>query len=341
MNEDLVSIISPCYNGEKYLKPFLDSLVEQNYSNVEFIIINDGSTDNSEKVILSYQEKLKKKGWTFKYIFQENKGQAAALNLGLKIFKGKYLMWVDSDDILKQDNIKQKVDFFQKNPEYGMVICETEVVNENNLNKRIGILKRHVKNLKKDNLFKDLITGYNVYYPPGGYMVTREAFEKSIPEKQIYESKIGQNWQMMLPIAYYYKCGYINKILFTYVVRKESHSHTDNQYEKMVRKIEEKEKTIITVIKNINMPEEEKQKYVELVKKIYKEKKIINYYKMNDIKNIKKEYANIIEKEQRPTIKEKIIYLSTKNKVMKIICKFFYIMIRLGERLYQKVSIYI
>lgn len=341
MNEELVSVISPCYNGEKYLKPFLDSLLSQDYNNVEFIIINDGSTDNSEKIILSYQERLEKKGWTFKYIFQENKGQAAALNQGLKIFKGKYLMWVDSDDILKQDNIRQKVDFLQKNSKYGMVICKTEVVNENNLNKKIGILKRHVKNLKKDNLFKDLITGYNVYYPPGGYMVTREAFEKSIPEEQIYESKIGQNWQMMLPIAYYYKCGYINKILFTYVVRKGSHSRIENQDKAVLKKINEKENTILTVVKNIDMPEEKKQKYVELVKKIYKEKKIINYYKMNDTKNIKKEFNNIIEQKQRPTVKEKIIYLSTKNKVMKFICKIFYGVIRLGERLYQKVSIYI
>ena len=153
--ELLVSVISPCYNGEKYLKHFLESLLEQTYSNVEFIIVNDGSNDNSEKIILSYKDKIEKKGWTFKYIFQENKGQAAAINRGLSIFKGKYLMWVDSDDILKKDNIKHKVDFLNKNPGCGMVICETEVVNENNLNKRIKILKRHNKKQKNDNL-----TGY-------------------------------------------------------------------------------------------------------------------------------------------------------------------------------------
>ena len=63
MQEELLgSVISPCYNGEKYLKHFLESLLEQTYSNVEFIIVNDGSNDNSEKIILSYKDKIEKKG---------------------------------------------------------------------------------------------------------------------------------------------------------------------------------------------------------------------------------------------------------------------------------------
>ena len=341
MKEELVSVISPCYNGEKYLKPFLESLLSQDYSNVEFIIVNDGSTDKSEEIILSYEEKLEKKGWKVHYIFQENKGQAAALNQGLGIFKGKYLMWVDSDDILKPNNISGKVEFLQKHPEYGMVICKTEIVNEKDLSKRIGILQRHIKNSKKDNLFKDLITGFNVYYPPGGYMVTREAFEKSIPSKQIYETYIGQNWQMMLPIAYNYKCGYINEILFTYVVRKGSHSRTGNEKERMLKKINEKENTIITVINDIDMPDEIKQKYIEMVKELYAEKRIINYYKSSDIQNIKKEYENIKTMCKKVTLKEKIIYCSTKGKIMKFICKILYIMIRLAERVKKKILIYI
>ena len=325
MKEELVSVISPCYNGEKYLKPFIESLLSQDYSNVEFIIVNDGSTDNTERIILSYKEKLENKGWQVHYIFQENKGQAAALNQGLGIFKGKYLMWVDSDDILKTNNISKKVEFLQNHPECGMVICKTEVVNENDLSKRVGILQRHIKNSQKDNLFEDLITGFNVYYPPGGYMVTREAFESSIPKKQIYESSIGQNWQMMLPIAYNYKCGYINEILFKYVVRKESHSRIGNQGEELIKKIKEREHTIIKVIEEISMTNNSKQ----------------NYYKLNDDKAIKDECEKELNTNGKLTLKEKIIYYSTKGKIMKLICKILYIVIRLVERIQKKILIYI
>ena len=340
--ELLVSVISPCYNGEKYLKHFLESLLEQTYSNVEFIIVNDGSNDNSEKIILSYKDKIEKKGWTFKYIFQENKGQAAAINRGLSIFKGKYLMWVDSDDILKKDNIKHKVDFLNKNPGCGMVICETEVVNENNLNKRIKILKRHNKKQKNDNLFLDLIIGYNVYYHPGGYMITREAFENSIPKKQIYESRIGQNWQMLLPIVYNYKCGYLSEILFTYVIRKQSHSRQKRGEQELLKQNKEQENTLKIVINDINMKDEsEKERYLKLVEDTFFSRRMYIYYKYNDKEKIKANYNRKKKNHEKINIKEKIYYYSTKNKLMKLLCKIYYILIKCLEKLCEKIKIYV
>ena len=86
----LVSIISPCYNGEKYLLPFLKSLLEQDYAPIELIFVNDGSTDGTEQIVLSYKERLSEKGIELQYIYQENAGQAAAINCGLKVFSGEY-----------------------------------------------------------------------------------------------------------------------------------------------------------------------------------------------------------------------------------------------------------
>lgn len=340
--ESLVSIISPCYNGEKYLETFFESLLEQTYSNVELIIINDGSKDNSENIILSYKDKLEKKGWTFKYIFQENKGQAAAINQGLTIFKGKYLMWVDSDDILKKDNIKNKVKFLNENPQYGMVVCETEVVDENNLNKRIRLLKRHIKKNKEDNLFEDLITGYNVYYPPGGYMVTKDAFENSIPKKQIYESRIGQNWQMLLPIAYNYKCGYISEVLFTYVIRKGSHSRQKRGEKELIKQNKDQEETLKKVINEINIKsEKEKEKYLKLIRDTFAERRMYIYYKYHNVEKIKEDYTERIQNDEKITLKEKVYYYSTKNKIMEFLCKIYYILIKVVEKMYERIKIYI
>ena len=137
-----VSLISPCYNGENHLGYFLESLLTQTYENVEFIFVNDGSTDKTEEIFKAYQERLQNKGWDVVYISQENKGQAAAVNAGLKLVKGDYLLWPDSDDILYPEHIARKVAFMEKNPQYGVGFCSIDKVNENDLEKVLGVLKR-------------------------------------------------------------------------------------------------------------------------------------------------------------------------------------------------------
>lgn len=90
----LISIIIPVFNVEKYLGRCLDSLILQTYSNLEIICINDGSEDNSLKVLNKYS----KKDYRIKIIEQENQGQSHARNTGLKSAKGEYISFVDSDD---------------------------------------------------------------------------------------------------------------------------------------------------------------------------------------------------------------------------------------------------
>ena len=113
MNNPKVSIISPCYNGEKFITRFLQSLLTQTYDNIEAIIINDGSSDSTEDIALSFEEKFKNRGFGFKYIYQNNAGQSAAINKGLEIFSGDYLTWLDSDDYLPPYAIEKKVNFLK------------------------------------------------------------------------------------------------------------------------------------------------------------------------------------------------------------------------------------
>lgn len=76
----------------------------------------------------------------------------------------------------------------------------------------------------EDTLFMDFIIQRNVVFP-NVWLVRREVFFKAHPTKKIYSSRQGQNWQMILPLAYNFKCGYINEPLVYYVFRKDSHSH--------------------------------------------------------------------------------------------------------------------
>lgn len=94
MIQPLVSVIVPVYNVENYLTECLDSLVNQTYSNIEIICIDDGSTDNSPKILNQYKQSYS----NIKTITTENQGQAHARNLGLKEATGDFIMFVDSDD---------------------------------------------------------------------------------------------------------------------------------------------------------------------------------------------------------------------------------------------------
>ena len=98
-----VSIIVPVYNVEKYLERCLDSLINQTLTNIEIVCINDGSTDNSGKILDDYAAKDNR----IKVIHQNNAGQAVARNNGLKIANGNYINFVDSDDWVDLDFIEK------------------------------------------------------------------------------------------------------------------------------------------------------------------------------------------------------------------------------------------
>ena len=103
-NDFLFSIIVPVYNTEKYIEESLDSIVKAIDTDCEVIIINDGSTDNSEQVILNYINKLPEKFKNnFIYTKKENKGLADTKNVGLELARGKYISVVDSDDYIGED----------------------------------------------------------------------------------------------------------------------------------------------------------------------------------------------------------------------------------------------
>lgn len=265
MEEGLVSIISPCYNGEKYVKNFLESVLNQTYKKIELIMVNDGSTDNTEKIIKTYEQKFLERGVSYIYCWQENKGQAAAINTGLKKYTGEYLMWVDADDILLPQNVEKKVHFLKEHQECGFVICQGEVVKSDNLDRVIGKLYRSTPN-GKDNLFSDLIFEKNVVFCPGVIMARRSSIEKIIPENEIYESREGQNWQLMLPLAYSYKCGYIEEVLFQCVAHDDSHSRMERSYKELINRNNNFIVLLTETIQRITqMPEEKKQEWISKV----------------------------------------------------------------------------
>lgn len=107
----LVSVIIPVYNCENYIKRCIDSIINQSYLNLEIIIINDGSTDNSDKILNEY----KKKDSRIVYLNHDNHGPSFTRNVGIKKMKGDYFLFVDSDDELDLNYIKTMVKIIEKN----------------------------------------------------------------------------------------------------------------------------------------------------------------------------------------------------------------------------------
>ena len=111
MEKDLISIIVPVYNTEQYLNQCLDSLLNQTYKNIEIIIIDDGSTDNSKEVLCEYE----KKDLRIKIISQENQGLSKTRNVGFLESTGEYVMFLDSDDWIDVETCYAAVNEMKKN----------------------------------------------------------------------------------------------------------------------------------------------------------------------------------------------------------------------------------
>lgn len=246
-NNPLVSVVAPCYNGEKHIRRFLDAILYQTYDNIELILVNDGSTDSTEGIILSYKTRFKKKGFVLNYIYQENKGVSGAMDNALRQIKGKYFAWFDSDDMPYENNIELKVKYFENNSEIGMVFCRGRIVEEDtkkNITYVNGVwadneTQRLINKSKKKNdhsLFYALIMRKGGCY--SGNMIRTSKYLEANPTIGIYSKQrmTGQNWQIMLPVVFLFPCGYIDLVLMDYYKRKQSHSTSVNTFEKLIEK---------------------------------------------------------------------------------------------------------
>ncbi|QNK58168.1 glycosyltransferase family 2 protein [Paenibacillus sp. PAMC21692] len=130
----LVSIITPAYNCEKYISMTIESVLEQTYTNWEMIIVNDRSTDSTENIILDYVKKDNR----IKLInLEENSGAAVARNTALSNAKGRFIAFLDSDDMWKKEKLKIQLDYMMKN-NFGFTFTSYEyLLDENNSNTKV------------------------------------------------------------------------------------------------------------------------------------------------------------------------------------------------------------
>src|SRR3990172_11738749 len=126
MTVPLVSVIIPTYNGSRFIRETIQSVIGQSYSKIEIIVIDDGSTDDTSLVVKSITDQR------ITYIQQKNAGVSTARNHGITVSKGDYIAFLDHDDVWLPCKLEKQLSLFEQNPKVAMVYADTFIIDENN-----------------------------------------------------------------------------------------------------------------------------------------------------------------------------------------------------------------
>lgn len=308
-NNKQVSIIIPCYNGSKYINRCLNALLNQTYNNIQVIVIDDGSEDDTLEKLKLFVKEFEEKKIELIVRHQENKGQAAAINNALQYVNGEFLCWQDIDDFYNIDAIQNMVEFIEK-MKANFIRGEVAYLAENDLNKIVKIGKSNEP--CNYDIFEKYIYQNDCYSFVGIFMVRMKYFDECIRDRKIYESRAGQNWQLILPLAYSSKCIYLNKIIYNQVIISNSHSR--KKYKtclEEINRITQVEEVLSNTLKRLNVYE----KYEFFIKEKYAREKLNCAFKYRDKSNFLVFYNNL-KQIKRLNIKDKIKKIIIKNKFM-------------------------
>lgn len=205
MRQHRVSVIVTCYNYAKFLEGCLMSILNQTYQDFELLIINDGSTDNTDEVVSRFLDNEK-----IRYIKQNNTGQAIATNNGIMVASGELVAFLDADDLWDPTKLEKQVRLFTRDT--------------------IGVVYSRIKFMNEEGLPIDKELTKKYYTPRSGYVTDALLFDNFIPysstvvRKECFdkfgmfnpEYKNGLDWDLWLRISKEYEFAFVDEPLLTY-----------------------------------------------------------------------------------------------------------------------------
>ncbi len=306
VEKELVSIIIPCYNGVKFIDNNFESILKQTYKKIEIIFVDDGSTDGSFEKACSYSNAFNKEGMELVCVRKENGGAASAVNQALKIMKGEFFQLFDIDDYIYPENIAEKVSYLKANNNCAFVRNEGELFNVEK-NAVVSLFSARKKEKRKYKIFNDLVFG-KTWNWPGSFLIRSKVFFEVNKGWEIYLSRFGQSMQILLPMSYYYECGYISKVLTRYMEYPKSVSHVSS-YEKNIDLLEGYKNIRINVLKQMGIMD---KKLLNKIEQFYLKQKLDLAIRMRNEQEIEKFYSQI-----RKTLKIRILMFTYKRKGLK------------------------
>ena len=216
--ESLVSVIIPTYNRADYLKLALKSVLEQTHKNIEVLVADDGSTDNTAEIVLSFNEPR------IKYFYQKNTGTpGAARNFGLRKASGDYVAFLDDDDMWLPEKLEIQVDYLRKHPEYYLVYSNAWIIDENGVRK--GLLVKS-ESFKEGEIFEELVKSN--FIPQPTVLMRRDIFENIGFFNENPSLKAVADYEYWLRVSLHFKIGFVKEPLAMYRVHSKAMSREIN-----------------------------------------------------------------------------------------------------------------
>lgn len=214
----LVSIIIPCYNGEKFIHETLDSVFRQTYSNYEILFVDDGSTDNSAEIA-----KASFLGKPFcKYLYQKNNGVSSARNKGLQEARGEFVLFLDADDVLEESFLSCRVRFLSSEPAYGL--CGTNILRIDSQ----GLVISEAKTMQApdDNMLNQILLYQQPYESvPSNLLIRRQVM---IDHSIFFEESLSSTADkyFLCCLSKFTECKNIDGGKLLYRISEDSMSHS-------------------------------------------------------------------------------------------------------------------
>jgi glycosyltransferase involved in cell wall biosynthesis len=201
-----VSVIMPVYNGERYIGEAIESLLNQSFADWELIVVDDGSTDETANIVKRMTDSR------IRYVYQENHGQASALNHGLSIAQGNCITTLDADDWFPSNSLEDRVNYFLQHPEYDVVYGDGYYCDV------AGNILMRFSELMPTGVVGDVydVLIVSPFYGTGGsVMINRQVIEKSGIR---YDEALimCQDWDFIIRVAEKVTFGYVGKITINY-----------------------------------------------------------------------------------------------------------------------------
>lgn len=210
-----VSVVLPTFNGEKYIAEAIDSALAQTIQPHEIIVVDDGSTDNTKKIVCGYGSKVH-------YIYQENKGVSGAYNTGIAVASGNYVAFLEHDDVWASEKNARQVQRFENDEQLGMVFSPVLLLEEGKPSKRNVI---NLDDGEGDVSFAAFFTGNRVLNC-STVMVRRSVFKDAGGFSE--ELPLSFDYDLWLRIAAKYRVTCLNEPLATYRIHDSNLSKDAN-----------------------------------------------------------------------------------------------------------------
>ncbi len=212
-----VSILITAYNAEKFIKEAIDSALRQAYWNIEVVVINDGSTDGTHKIVKPYLSDKR-----IVYFEQPNGGISRARNKAFELSHGDYITFLDADDKYAPEKVEEEVKFLETHPDYGVVYCRVLSFYDDAPEKIYG----YARPMPSGDIFQQLLE--HQFINPGSVMMRREIFASENGFNPDFRD--AEDWDLWRRLAYKgVKFGYVNKPFHYNRMSKKSLSGFHNQ----------------------------------------------------------------------------------------------------------------